>query len=114
MLHCSSAALTELQRNDHISRSGRDCAGDAVQLRRMIEMQFFVKAEWDDDARVWYTADTDIPGLVVEAPTLEEFNKLVFELAPEMVHLNAHHLSGERDDSYPISIIAHQEMKICA
>lgn len=90
-----------------------DCAGDRAD-RAMIQMQFFVKAEWDDEARVWYTAETDIPGLVVEAPTLEEFSKLVAELTPEMLELNAHHLQGAREPNYPISIIAHQEMKICA
>lgn len=77
-------------------------------------MQFFVKAEWDDDAGVWYTAETDIPGLIVEAATVEEFGKLVMELAPEMIELNAHHLNGRPDRSYPINVIAHQEMKICA
>lgn len=80
----------------------------------MIEMQFFVKAEWDPEAGVWYTAETDIPGLIVEAPTVEEFGKLVMELAPEMIELNSHHLSGPPERSYPISVIAHQEMKICA
>lgn len=114
MLLCTCISLTEVQRNDHIRRSGRDCAGDTVQTGQMIEMQFYVKAEWDAEAGVWYTADTDIPGLVVEAPTVEEFGKLVFELAPQMVELNSHLLDGPRERSYPISVIAHQEMKICA
>lgn len=77
-------------------------------------MQFFVKAEWDAEAGVWYTADTDIPGLVVEATSVEEFGRLVLEMAPEMIELNAHHLDGPLERSYPINVIAHQEMKICA
>lgn len=76
--------------------------------------QFFVKAEWDAEAGVWYTAETDIPGLVIEAQTVEEFGRLVMELAPEMIELNVHHLDSAPDRGYPISVIAHQEMKICA
>lgn len=76
--------------------------------------QYFVRAEWDAEAAVWYTADTDIPGLVVEAATFEEFAKLVRELGPEMIELNASHLDTPPQRSYPINVIAHQEMKISA
>lgn len=80
----------------------------------MMAKEFFVKAEWDPEAGVWYTADTDIPGLAIEAATVEEFNELVREIGPEMIDLNSHLLDAAPDHSYPISIIAHQEMKICA
>lgn len=30
-----------------------------------------IRCAWDAEARVWYVQDTDIPGLVTEAPTLE-------------------------------------------
>jgi hypothetical protein len=36
-----------------------------------------VKAAWDDEARVWYTEDSSLPGLNLEAETLDELrNKL--------------------------------------
>lgn len=77
--------------------------------------QYFVKAEWDAEAGVWYIADTDVPGLVAEAETLEGLGREVCELVPEMLELNAHLLDDDAPHpDVPISLIAHQEMKICA
>ena len=36
---------------------------------------FYVWAKWDDEAEVWYTAETSIRGLVTEADTLEELRE---------------------------------------
>lgn len=30
-----------------------------------------IRCAWDDDAKVWYVRDTDVPGLATEAPTLD-------------------------------------------
>ena len=48
---------------------------------------YFVKALWDAEAAVWIS-ETDIPGLVIEADTLAEFETLLAELAPEMLAAN--------------------------
>ena len=48
---------------------------------------FKVTAVWDADAKV-FTSSSDIPGLVVEADTFEEFVSLVEVLAPEMLAAN--------------------------
>ena len=48
---------------------------------------FTVTATWDPDARV-FTSQSDIPGLVVEANTFEEFVELVRALAPEIIAAN--------------------------
>ena len=45
---------------------------------------FTVTAIWDDEAELW-VSETDISGLVIEAATLDEFEALVFALAPEMI-----------------------------
>jgi Domain of unknown function (DUF1902) len=55
---------------------------------------YYVKALWDAEASVW-TSETDIPGLVIEANTLTEFESLLWELAPEMLAANEN-MSGER------------------
>jgi hypothetical protein len=71
------------------------------RLRQMTvaTKQFFVNAAWDDEAKVWYIAETDIPGLVAEAPTLDELRNKVVALAPEMLIENAHFLpEGEDHD----------------
>ena len=49
---------------------------------------YYVKALWDADAKVW-VSETDIPGLVIEADTLAQFDELFQELAPEMLAENA-------------------------
>jgi len=52
-----------------------------------MEKSYHVKAVWDEDAGVFY-AETDIPGLNVEASTLKEFIEIVEALAPEMMDAN--------------------------
>ena len=49
--------------------------------------KFKVTAVWDSEAKV-FTSTSDIPGLVVEADTFEEFVSLVEALAPEMLAVN--------------------------
>ncbi|WP_174301798.1 DUF1902 domain-containing protein [Caulobacter sp. S45] len=49
---------------------------------------YYVKALWDAEAKVW-VSETDIPGLIIEADTLAEFENLFQALAPEMLAENA-------------------------
>ncbi len=58
---------------------------------------YFVQASWDAEARVW-VSKSDIPGLVIEAETLDEFQRLMLELAPEMLRVN----EGLHDVSVPV------------
>jgi Domain of unknown function (DUF1902) len=48
---------------------------------------FKVTAIWDPEVKV-LTSESNIPGLVVEADTFEEFVSLVEALAPEMLEAN--------------------------
>jgi Domain of unknown function (DUF1902) len=48
---------------------------------------FTVTAMWDEEAHV-FTSSSNIPGLVVEADTFEEFLSLVEALAPEVIAAN--------------------------
>ena len=47
-------------------------------------MRFYVKALWDEDAKVFYS-ESDIVGLHIEAVTIAEFIELMEDLAPQMV-----------------------------
>ena len=47
-------------------------------------MRFTVTAIWDPEAEVW-TSETDVPGLVVEADSLEEFFQFVADMAPILI-----------------------------
>lgn len=54
-----------------------------------MKSSYYVRAVWDPEAAVW-TSESDIPGLVIEAETLAEFEGLMAELAPEMLAANEH------------------------
>lgn len=47
-------------------------------------MNYYVRARRNSEASVWIS-ESDIPGLVIEANTLAEFESLMVELAPEML-----------------------------
>lgn len=57
--------------------------------------EFHVEARWDDEARVWYVSETDVPGLVAEAATIPDLFQCLASRVPEMLELNAHLLGGE-------------------
>ena len=52
-----------------------------------MKQSYFVAAVWDPEASVW-CSETDIPGLVIEADTLAEFEQTMNQLAPEMLAVN--------------------------
>jgi hypothetical protein len=52
-----------------------------------MKQKFKVTAIWDQEAEV-FTSQSNIPGLVIEADTFEEFVSLVEALAPEMLEAN--------------------------
>ena len=54
---------------------------------------FFVRACWDQDAEVYY-AESDIDGLAIEAPTIDEFESIMMAVAPELI-LSNHYKAGE-------------------
>jgi hypothetical protein len=60
----------------------------------MMKPSYYVKALWDPEASVW-TSESDIPGLVIEANTLTEFEMLIWELAPEMLAANGNVSGGK-------------------
>ena len=65
------------------------------------ERVYFVKAEWDEEAEVWYVSSTDVPGLAAEAETPEALLALLDTLIPELIELN-----GDGDDpSIPYSVM---------
>ena len=45
---------------------------------------FYVKALWDDEAKVWYS-ETDIEGLFINSKDLDEFEIVINEFAGDLV-----------------------------
>lgn len=48
---------------------------------------FTVKAIWDDEAQV-FCAQSDIEGLHIEAASLDEFEAIMLDAAPELIMVN--------------------------
>ncbi len=48
----------------------------------------FVRAAWDDDAKVWVATSTDIEGLAVEAETREALAEKVVAAVTDLIELN--------------------------
>ncbi len=48
---------------------------------------FTVKALFDEEAKIYYS-ESDIDGLHIEADSIDEFEKIMLELAPELALVN--------------------------
>lgn len=54
----------------------------------MTTKTYTVACLWDEEARMWYVAETDVPGLATEAATLEEMEQKLLRIIPELIELN--------------------------
>lgn len=48
----------------------------------------FVRAEWDETARVWSATSDDVPGLATEAASLEDLVAKLKIMIPELLEAN--------------------------
>ncbi len=53
----------------------------------LMKRTFTVKAVWDNEAQVFY-AQSDIEGLHIEAASLDEFEEIMLDAAPELIMAN--------------------------
>ena len=67
-----------------------------------------VKATFDADAQVWYVEHSDLPGLNLEAPTLDRLRELLPPLILDL--LEAAGDPGPFD--VPIEIVAHASARV--
>ena len=56
---------------------------------------FFVKAVWDDETRV-FVSESNIKGLHIEAETIDEFEEVMNDIAGDLLASN--HLEWERPE----------------
>lgn len=71
-------------------------------MRRM--SMIVVKAKFDAEAGVWFVESSDMPGLNIEAATVEEFSRQVPLAIADLIEASDDS-GGEYD--VPIEIIAH-------
>jgi predicted RNase H-like HicB family nuclease len=64
---------------------------------------YSVSCQWDSEASVWYVAESDVPGLVTEASTLEELEAKLMRMIPELLELNE---GLERPVTVPFELVA--------
>ena len=54
-----------------------------------LQLEFtFVRAEWDEDARVWVATSDDVPGLATEEENLERLIEKLKIMIPELLYAN--------------------------
>jgi len=46
-----------------------------------------IRAEYDPEARVWWSVDSDVPGLAVDAVTLEVLAEKAGTMLPDLLHI---------------------------
>jgi len=56
---------------------------------------FFIRAEWDEEARVWVATSEDVPGLATEADTVESLIEKLRDMIPELLEANGISLAQE-------------------
>lgn len=57
--------------------------------------QYSAAVSWDDEAGVWYVANTDFPGLVAEAETQQQLVRKIRDLVPDLWDANRHLMRQE-------------------
>lgn len=71
-----------------------------------------IRADYDPEAKVWWTAECDVPGLVTEAETLEQLAAKLEIMVAEMVEENAAFIpEGRREGPHEFRLIAHHELQ---
>ena len=48
----------------------------------------FVRAEWDEETKVWVATSDDVPGLATEAVTMEALTEKLKVMIPELLMAN--------------------------
>ena len=70
-----------------------------------------IRADYDLDARVWWTTDSDIPGLAADGETLEVVAAKAGAMLPDLLAIHAAEIADPSRLAAPhrIRIIAHHE-----
>jgi len=61
----------------------------------MSKKPLFIRAEWDDEARVWVATSNDVPGLATEAETVESLIEKLRVMIPELLEANGNPMEYE-------------------
>lgn len=70
-----------------------------------------IRAQYDDEAHVWYSVDGDIPGLNADAETIEGLAEKVGAMLPDLLEIHAEDVDDKRKLRGPhrIRVVAFHE-----
>ena len=70
-----------------------------------------IRAQYDDEAHVWYSIDGDIPGLAVDAGTLEELGAKAGTMLPDLLDIHGDEVidRGRLNGPHSIRVVAYHE-----
>ena len=54
----------------------------------MVGKPLFVRADWDEEAKVWVATSDDVPGLATEEETIEKLIQKLKVMIPELLAAN--------------------------
>lgn len=60
----------------------------------------FIRAEWDEEVKVWVATSDDVPGLATEADTMEELIEKLKVMIPELLRVN--NIINEREIPFEV------------
>lgn len=69
-----------------------------------------IDAVWDEEGSVWVATSDDVPGLVVEAATIEALKDEVCSAVPDLLELNGLNHNTAKS---PIELVSHQMLQAC-
>lgn len=70
-----------------------------------------IRTEYDPEARVWWSVDSDLPGLAVDAVTLEELAAKAGTMLPDLLQIHGDEIVDKSRLVGPhrIRVIGHHE-----
>ena len=78
----------------------------------MVHASIIVRADWDDEAKVWVASSTEIDGLSLEAETLERLRDKIAGAVADLIELNGLAAELGFGADVPIHIMAEQTMRV--
>jgi predicted RNase H-like HicB family nuclease len=67
---------------------------------------YIVTCRWDEESRVWYVADSDVPGLSTGADSLDDLVRKLQVVIPELLEAN-----GELPGDPEIHFVVHADTR---
>ena len=61
----------------------------------MVAKPLFVRADWDEEARVWVATSDDVPGLATEERNIEALIDKLKVMIPELLEANGQSMEAE-------------------